>query len=74
MRLIDADELVYLSFDGGIKYVPYWFIKIAPTVDAEPIVRCKDCRDSDNCPVRQYLTDKNDGFCIDGKRKTAIEE
>lgn len=37
MRLIDADELIYMEF-GGIEFVPTEFIKDAPTIDAVPVV------------------------------------
>ena len=46
MRLIDADALINTLNEGKIKFnadVNY-FILNAPTVYAEPIVRCKDCR------------------------------
>lgn len=73
MRLIDADELLDILYNGveyyrtvsdGIKktdeniyaYKCGWnealksASKWSPTVDAVPIVRCKDCR---NCEERQ---------------------
>lgn len=43
MRLIDADELIVMEY-GGIKFVPVEFINDAPTIDAVPVVRCKDCK------------------------------
>lgn len=48
-RLIDADALLEKSFKyriGGVTtkdVVMANNIKTAPTVDAEPVVRCKDC-------------------------------
>lgn len=42
MRLIDADEL--------LKYIPTeemcsrFAVENAPTIDAVPVIRCKDCR------------------------------
>lgn len=46
MRLIDADRLPSAEVNGirGIKFIPKDFIDIAPTVDAVPVVRCKDCK------------------------------
>lgn len=46
MRLIDADELkldcdIYDSWDA--KIVKAW-LDDQPTIDAEPVVRCKDCK------------------------------
>ena len=45
MRLIDADKLIHnlrehkIPFNADINEI----IITAPTVDAEPVVRCKDC-------------------------------
>lgn len=51
MRLIDADALEYhkqLECMGNgqyedVKVVYEWEIDNAPTIDAEPVVHCKDC-------------------------------
>lgn len=50
MRLIDADALAYeilseYGADGGTKDVNtiYGMVINAPTIDAEPVVRCIDC-------------------------------
>ena len=42
MRLINADVLPRRGRRGGLVY--WKDIENAPTVDAEPVVRCKDCR------------------------------
>lgn len=42
MRLIDADALP-VKTDWYKQYVFYTAIEEAPTVDAVPVVRCKDC-------------------------------
>ena len=45
-RLIDADTLEYGSASTGeyvFEYVPKYQIDNAPTIDAVPVVRCKDC-------------------------------
>ena len=51
MRLIDADELkdwseiVPLTGDGGIDINDFdEKLKSMPTVDAVPVIRCKDCK------------------------------
>ena len=52
MRLIDADVLMkafYKSIDDAVlhggKIVPFQdIIQNAPTIDAVPVVRCRDCR------------------------------
>lgn len=48
MRLIDADELIYMVIgedtDNPFSFVPTEFIENAPTIDAEQVVRCKDCK------------------------------
>lgn len=51
MRLIDADalkewsEIVPLTFDGGIDINEFdKKLKSMPTVDAVPVIRCKDCK------------------------------
>lgn len=49
MRLIDADALMEKQYaklrDGEVLYrIPPEAIDNAPTVDAVPVVRCKDCK------------------------------
>lgn len=83
MRLIDADELME-------KYhkTPVWdsWVEInnAPTIDAVPVVRCKDCKHSfersERKPFGCYLHGKNgitlhdgDDFCSYGERKESNE-
>ena len=92
MRLIDADALkwiisnnVYKVRDrfGSEDYGMFWIggiqmvIDAAPTIDAVPVVRCKDCvnfeRDDAEgiedwfagCGVRA----EEDGYCAWGERK-----
>ena len=44
MRLIDADALIEKAKqDGAYDHVSAEEIDNAPTIDAEPVVRCKDC-------------------------------
>jgi hypothetical protein len=66
MRLIDADALRMEDFrhcldcDSIIQVIKY-----APTIDAVPVVRCKDCK---------YFQDNNSGYphdeCRWGKGET----
>lgn len=44
MRLIDADALTYSHTKDGDVVVYPEAIAEAPTIDAVPVVRCKDCR------------------------------
>lgn len=41
-RLIDADEFIKDAYP--LEGVPLERVKNAPTVDAVPVVRCKDCK------------------------------
>lgn len=58
MRLIDADAVKfnfqYGCDDNGVLLVPYRdakkLIEAAKTVDAVPVVRCKDCKHYRNYP------------------------
>lgn len=91
MRLIDADNLIpmikYATTDSEIGVFP---IKIGfdaikkvidemPTIDAEPVVRCKDCRwgrevcGNIECSVDHNLPPEYHGyewFCPNGERRT----
>lgn len=86
MRLIDADalEVKYeFGYDHyGILCVPYRdvneSIKKAKTVDAVPVVRCRDCkyRGQIFCPMIHETMGNglldytvNNGYCNRGKRK-----
>lgn len=95
MRLIDADEFKGISwnsmsemqeytagFDDGACYV-LSKIDDAPTVDAVPVVRCKDCRHY-IAATGEYWCNKNttgnpycdweispEWFCADGERGEA---
>lgn len=94
MRLIDADalELRYeFGYDHyGILCVPYRdvneSIKKAKTVDAVPVIRCRDCKykgwvqepchgkSIDYCRVWDCtLLNLETNFCSYGKRKNADE-
>ena len=78
-RLIDADALIKeANSDGAYGYVDAKQIADAPTVDAAPVVRCKDCKHYEihkpkvleNCERNGYIIPmKPDDFCSYGERK-----
>lgn len=80
MRLIDAERIVYswiIDKDGeehdGITLQS--IIDKMPTVDAEPVVRCKDCKywEYDVIFSDGWCRGKHQGnpswFCADGERR-----
>ena len=93
MKLIDADALRLMKVEEceghTIDYAAGWkacieWIKTLPTVDAVPVVRCKDCKHyltedvecpcniglADATPDAQYTwTPEPDWFCADGERR-----
>ena len=89
MRLIDVDALIEKHCEGcskdiqeGCKTDPVcatlmWF-EDAPTIDAVPVVRCKDCKHCDvldkkkqmlACPYYEGRGVQPEHFCGDGERK-----
>lgn len=68
MRLIDADEL---KFDYGFTWddiTPtheemYALIDRQPTVDAEPVVRCRDCKHKPSGNGANHNVEFPDGIC-----------
>ena len=80
MRPIDADALLDEAMaDGAYGYVDTKQIADAPTIDAVPVVRCKDCvcgeeRVDKNrltywfCTFGQHPTAKHN-YCVWGERK-----
>ena len=86
MRLIDADALIAL-IKKRIKnsMIIGWLCSIirdAPTIDAVPVVRCKDCirrYDTDECPMcfliagKYYEYTNENGFCDRGERKEGAD-
>lgn len=72
MRLIDADALIqdaepYLTWDMLAA------INNSPTIDAVPVVRCKDCDVPHNkwtgCPKMNGLIPPPEHFCSYGEQK-----
>lgn len=77
MRLIDADTLeIELESAGHLSVYLENLIDSLPTIDAVPVVRCKDCIDYEPelgtnlgwCPVCSFVR-WDDDFCSYGERK-----
>ena len=88
MRLIDADYLIdYWKPDVGRSFVAdyfMWTVDHAPTIDAVPVIRCKDCKyyEADLyanplgvCCHREWIVNDTghgvdeDGYCYRAERK-----
>ena len=77
-RLIDADALGVCKCSGDLRpqaYCSGWnglisLIQAAPTIDAVPVVRCKDCKHfiGDKCADNGYTWNPND-YCSYGERR-----
>ena len=80
MRLIDADAVKFkfpYGFDNnGILMVPYNSCKCSldntPTVDAVPVVRCRECTHYNGHRHCDYFCEAvlDDDFCSYGERRT----
>ena len=87
MRLIDADEaIINFGFEwddiSPTRDEFVVFLKKQPTIDAVPVVRCKDCirrYDTDECPMcfliegKYYEYTNGNGFCDRGERKEGAD-
>lgn len=67
MRLIDVDELrKSIEKDTCPVNISYFYRKMreAPTIDAVPVVRCKDCsnRYTEDCPMKYEWSEWCDGW------------
>ena len=85
MRLIDADRLSEAIYDNVS--APYeeavWAkedclteINAAPTVDAVPVVRCRECKYRDGTPGQPNILCgqmHEDDFCSYGERKGSAD-
>lgn len=68
MRLIDADLApIYLN-DAACEQ-----IKSMPTIDAVPVVRCKDCKYWDHGDCYRLELNRPDDFCNYGEVKEEIK-
>ena len=88
MRLIDADALMdEANSDGAYGYVDVKQISEAPTVDAVPVVRCRECKHLNvlnrkelyaHCPKTNtvflpFELDTREHFCSLGERKEGAD-
>ena len=81
MRLIDADAIPYkkIMYDDDDFYygVTQPYIDRMPTIDAVPVVRCRECKFNGNfpeiplcCYVNYPNFERNgDGYCSMGQRR-----
>lgn len=71
MRLIDADALEDKFGCSDADILAKEEIRDAPTIDAVPIVRCKDCAHlyGTMCAACGLLPRKPNDFCSRGERK-----
>lgn len=75
-RLIDADRAMGIIHNQGIEHPNAYhltnyatlILREAPTVDAVPVVRCKDCRKFKTYGCRMVASGYDD-FCSYGERK-----
>lgn len=89
-RLIDADRALEIVRDQGIAHPSAYhltnyatlILREAPTIDAVPVVRCKDCirrYDTDECPMcfliegKYYEYTNENGFCDRGEQKEGAD-
>ena len=86
MRLIDLNsdyiqETLYRRAFKTRQDIEDW-LNSAPTIDAVPVVRCKDCirrYDTDECPMcfliegKYYEYTNENGFCDRGERKEGAD-
>lgn len=62
------------GYGDGAWNMPIMFVDEAPTVDAAPVVHCRDCRwgQKDDAGVmhchKYHIHKKTDGYCDDGAR------
>lgn len=78
MRLIDADELMR-KYHVSPVWDSWLEINNAPTVDAVPVVRCKDCKYFTLSPygcgkwkIDMEYGDEQNNFCSYGERRGRI--
>ena len=78
MRLIDVDAFLEKMKRTNRYFDVKFDIEEMPTIDAVPVVRCKDCirrYDTDECPMcfliegKYYEYTNGNGFCDRGERK-----
>ena len=84
MRLIDADAFLKDILTAGIgkTIIEYsesdigYMIRKRPTIDAVPVVRCRECKyhNKPPCPMRlSFNWTEDDDFCSYGERKEGAD-
>ena len=82
MRLIDVDAFLEKMKRTSRYFDVKFDIEEMPTIDAVPVVRCKDCirrYDTDECPMcfliegKYYEYTNENGFCDRGERKEGTD-
>ena len=84
VRLIDANALASYFLQLHMEtdpldndwFTPYLLVKDAPTIDAVPVVRCRECRNSQKlkrCADQVYCmvwanNPRTDGYCYLGAK------
>lgn len=68
----DKPESYNEGFDDGVLFLMDELDR-APTVDAVPVVRCKDCKYF-KTPLCQNEDNHDNWFCADGERKYEVSE
>lgn len=71
MRMIDADALMELARNHVNKTVDCNDIARFPTIDAAPVVRCRDCKDYErDCGYCDYweVSRNYDDYCSRGAK------
>ena len=81
MRLIDADAFLKDILTAGIgkTIIEYsesnigYMIRNRSTIDAVPVVRCKDCKHRFEDSWCEYVDDDDNFYCARGKRKEGAD-
>ena len=88
MRLIDADRALEIVRDQGIAHPNAYhltnyatlILREAPTVDAVPVVRCRECKYHEDTSITEYehccligKTVRYNDFCSYGERKEGVD-
>ena len=80
-RLIDADAFLKDILTAGIgkTIIEYsesdigYMIRKRPTIDAVPVVRCKDCKHRFEDSWCEYVDDNDNFYCARGERKEGAD-
>ena len=80
-RLIDADAFLKDILTAGIgkTIIEYsesdigYMIRKRPTIEAVPVVRCKDCKHRFEDSWCEYVDDNDNFYCARGERKEGAD-